>query len=330
MSPSLWLLSVAIALSCGPSTGAADSGESDSADRAGQVYRIVPKARIQTSYDFTGRLVILNQDVSFEVPPDYQNSFAFWTDRMKGIQKTELIQFLTVTREPGEDGTISFRKQVPRYSLETLRPGEIMAVGAKSMFDEVESKLWEGMLDAHGNVIEMHQQAGSENEDLDSLGFPILHHIFPALDGPREMRIGDHFSEVVALKPPSRLSVAGLDDVGILLTRRYRLDSVDGNIASFSMKASIESDPDRPSTRERTSCEITGEGTGTAKFDIRRGVFLSSRLSFELNYHIQAPLRRLPTQAADFDPGLGSTTVVQKVMLNGTQKVVRLMGKDED
>ena len=96
MSPSLWLLSVAIALSCGPPTGAADSGESDSADRAGQVYRIVPKARIQTSYDFTGRLVILNQDVSFDVPPAYQKSFAFWTDRMKGIQKTELIQFTSV------------------------------------------------------------------------------------------------------------------------------------------------------------------------------------------------------------------------------------------
>ena len=45
---------------------------------------------------------------------------------------------------------------------------------------------------------------------------------------------------------------------------------------------------------------------------------------------IEAPLRRLPTQAEDFDPGLGSTRIKLGVQMRGKRTVNRLFGKTEE
>ena len=45
--------------------------------------RLEPRAHPLTSFEFTGRIKITNKDVSFHAPDDYQESFSFWTQKMK-------------------------------------------------------------------------------------------------------------------------------------------------------------------------------------------------------------------------------------------------------
>jgi hypothetical protein len=292
--------------------------------------RFEPQAPTLTSFELKGRIKITNRDVSFEVPADYQESFSFWTQRMKGIVKEEKVEYITVTRDRAEDGSVPFRRLIPRYELEILKPGMHPAILPKHIRRAVTSKVWEGTLDRYGNVIAMEETAGEEDDSIKELSFPFLDHLFPHVDGPMDIKIGEGFTARTKADLPTRLTINGLEDTGLILTRTYKLKEVGPEKATFGMKIGFEVDPDRPPTLERTTCVISGSGAGELDFDLKRGVFTRSKVGGTVTIDIEAPLRKLPDQAEDFDPGVGSTRVVFNVQMVGEQTVTKLLGEAEE
>lgn len=292
--------------------------------------RFEPRAHPLTSFEFTGRIKITNKNVSFEAPADYQESFSFWTKKMKGVVKEEKVEYITVTRDRAEDGSMPFRRQIPRYDLEILKPGMHPAGLPKHIRNAVTTKVWEGTLDRYGNVIAMEETAGEEDDSIKELSFPFLDHLFPHVDGPMDLEIGEGFTSRTKGDLPTRLTINGLEDTGLILTRTYKLKEVGSHKATFGMTLGFEVDPDRPPARERTTCVISGNGIGEADFDLEKGVFTHSKMSGTLIIDIVAPLRKLPTQAEDFDPGVGSTRVVLGLLMGGDRTVNLLFGEPEE
>jgi len=286
--------------------------------------KIVPKVWKGATYSFEGRLETGVHDVTFEAPPAYQESFGFWTNRMKGASRTELIQHLTTTREPAPDGLLPFRRQVSRYLIDMNDHGQAKAAGGPFMKD-VLSLAWEGAFDAYGNITGMKRIAGPENtEAVDRLAFPLLDHLFPRLDGAREMKTGESFTQEMTMPLPSKLTIAGLESTAAHLTRRYTLREVRGQEAIFDVVATYAVDPATPPTAPRTTCVITGGGEGEAVFDLAEGVFVRGRQPTQLVIDVEAPLRRLPDQPADVDPGTAKSHMEIALSLSGKQKVARL------
>ncbi|HEU4400473.1 MAG TPA: hypothetical protein VFT43_00065, partial [Candidatus Polarisedimenticolia bacterium] len=85
--------------------------------------RFAPRARRLSTYTNVVRLEITTRDVTFEAPPAYQQSFAFWSGRMKGQTKTELFQLQTLTQERAGDGTVPFKRTLPRFQVEIQKDG---------------------------------------------------------------------------------------------------------------------------------------------------------------------------------------------------------------
>ena len=119
------------------------------------------------------------------------------------------------------------------------------------------------------------------------------------------------------------------EDIGLILVRTYTLKEVGPTEATFDVAITFESDPDRPSAREKTTCTISGNGRGEAAFNLEHGVFTMSKMSSDLIFDIAAPLKKLPTHAEGFDPGLGTTRIELVVQMGGKRVVNRLFGESE-
>jgi len=288
--------------------------------------RFEPKVPPLSAYEFTGRIRIHNKNVSFEAPADYRESFSFWAEKMTGTLKEEKIEYITVTRDRAEDGSVPFRRQIPRYDLEINKPGQSPTVLPRAIRRAVTSKIWEGSFDRYGNVLSMQEIAGDEEEAVKDLSFPFLDYLFPTVDGPQDLGIGGKFTSRTRGNLPTRLMVSGLEDVGLILVRTYTLKEVGPETATFDVAVGFEADPDRQSAREKTTCTISGSGGGAATFDRKLGVFTASNLSSSLIFEIKAPLRKLPTQAEAFDPGLGMSRIELMVQMDGDRKVTELVG----
>jgi hypothetical protein len=243
---------------------------------------------------------------------------------MKGSSRTELIQHLTTTREQAADGLLPFRRQVSRYNMEMNDHGQMKTAGGPFMKD-VPTLAWEGSFDAHGNVTGMKRIAGPEDTAaLDRLAFPLLDHLFPRLDGARDITTGESFAQEMTMPLPSKLSITGLESTAAHLTRRYTLREVRGQQAVFAVALLYAVDPTTPPTAPRTTCVITGGGEGEAVFDLTEGIFVSASQKTQLVIDVEAPLRHLPDQPPDADPGTAKTHMVINLSLSGTQKMARL------
>jgi hypothetical protein len=159
---------------------------------------------------------------------------------------------------------------------------------------------------------------------IDRLAFPVLDLLFPTLDEEREMKPGDAFTQEVQMRLPSPLTIAGLDKTAVRLTRRYTLREVQGQEATFDVAVIYAVDPATPPTAPRTTCVITGGGTGKATFDLGQGVFVRAEQQTHLVIDVEAPLRRLPDQAPDVDPGTGKSHLTIFLNVSGKQKVAQL------
>jgi len=285
---------------------------------------MTPKAWQGATYSFDGRVETGVSDVTFEAPPAYQEGFTFWTNRMKGASRTELIEHLTTTRQQAANGLLPFRRQVSRYDIDMLDHGQEKAAGGPFMKD-VLSLAWEGSLDAYGNVTSLKRIAGPENtEALDRLAFPLLDHLFPRLEGARTITTGESFVQETTMPLPSKLSIAGLESTAAHLTRRYTLREVRGQEAVFDVALIYAVDPATPPTAPRTTCVITGGGVGEAVFNLTDGFFESASQPTQMVIDVEAPLRHLPDQPPDADPGTAKSHMVISLSLSGKQKMSRL------
>jgi hypothetical protein len=294
---------------------------------APETVRIVPRVHPESSYTFEGTVETFTKDITFDMPPEYEDSFSFWTTRMKGIKKSERIEFLTLTREAREDGTVPFRRIAPRYMVSFMHDGR-PSYPYGSVEQDVSSQVWEGTLDPQGHVRTMKRVKGADNPDLAYLGYPLLDHLFPRPDGPREVAPDKPFTDVTSMPMPAQLTIRGLDAVRLQVTRDYVLKNNGNGQVEFTVKVAYALDPATPPTEPETTCVISGGGTGTATFDVRRGVFVKARMPTRLIIDIEAPLRKLPNMAEDEDPGLGKIHLEMFVTIAGKQKVDRIFGED--
>ena len=291
---------------------------------------LTPRTWRYSTYSFEGRVETGVADITVEVPPAYQESFAFWTNRMKGSTRTELIQYLTTTREPDKDGMLPFRRQVARFLIDMNDRGEVKAAGGEFTKD-VQSLAWEGTFDPRGKVTGLKRVAGPEDmSSVERLSFPLLDVLFPGLDKVQTLKPGDTFTEDVQMPLPSRLSIAGLDKTAVRLTRRYTLRQVQGPEATFDVAVLYAVDPDTPPTAPRTTCAITGGGKGEAVFNLADGIFVRADQGTRLVIDVEAPLRHLPSQPQDVDPGTGKSHIELYLNLSGKQTVAQLFEEPKD
>lgn len=290
---------------------------------------LTPKARPMSTYTMMGRFEVHNKNVTFETPPAYQESFAFWTGRMIGQKRLEVFELVTVTQEAAADGTVPFRRTLPRFNLEMEKKGVPFAPMG-SVQQAATALAWEGALDRLGRVKTITVVKEPEDPELKNLAFAQMERVFPVLDGPRELAVGGAFTETVSLPMPQKLNILGLEDIRMLVKRTYTLTRAERGQAFFNVNVEYTLDPQTPSKEPGTACVISGGGRGEAMFDLRRGVFLSTRLPTTQIIEIEAPLRRLPDQPEGHDPGKGKTRIELEVLLGGNQTVKRLWGDEED
>jgi hypothetical protein len=291
-----------------------------------QPVALVPRGWDRSIYNLDGRVVTSVNDVSFVAPPAYQESFAFWTSRMKGGQRTELIQLLTTTRERAEDGSLPFRRQVSRFQVDIYEQGQVKTP-AGGLTQQVQALIWEGALDPLGNVRSISVTSAPESrENVDQLSFELLERMFPQLRERRDMKPGDSFSDSFSMRLPQRLSIKGLEDTAVLVKRAFTLREIRGDEAIFHLRLTYEADPATPPTVPRTTCVIAGDGAGEAAFDRQDGLFVRSQIESRMVIDLEAPLRRLPDQAEDFDPGTAKSRIELGVTVSGTQILAKLFG----
>lgn len=291
--------------------------------------RFAPKARRMSTYTFTGRFEIKTRDVTFEAPDAYLDGFNFWAGQMKGQKRSEVYQIVTMTQDVDGSGLLPFRRSIQRFNLEFEKQGQAYAAMG-SIERDVTSLVWEGTLDPLGNVKEKRKVGGRDNPEIDQLAIPEMERVFPLLDGERDIRIGEGFKEERVVPLPTKLNIAGLEDVTVKVTRDYLLKSVAGPLATFEVKVTYSSDPAYQASTENTTCAISGGGAGEATFAVKRGVFLVSRVPTSMRIDIEAPLRPLPGHPETAVAALGKSHIDLDLILFGEQKVVRTWGEEED
>ena len=289
---------------------------------------LTPRVWARSAYSFEGRLESAIQDVTFDTPPAYKENFAFWAARMKGTSRTELIQYITSTRDAEESGQVPFHRQVSRYMIDLSEHGQVKTMGGQLNRD-VQLLAWDGRFDPKGHLVEAKRVSGPENmTEVDRLAFPLLEKILPLLDAPKPVTVGESFTVAQTLPLPSRLSINGLEDAAALLTRVLTLKEVRGRQAVFAVKASYSLDPSTPPKAPRTTCTIGGGGDGEATFDLDAGFFTSARIATTMIIDIEAPLRPLPGQPEGADPGTGKSHMALSLNMFGKQSAAQLFGGD--
>ena len=289
--------------------------------------RFATQPRGASSYRAEVHVQVLSKGVTFDAPAAYAESFKFWASRMKGSKRDELYQFLTITEDPAADGTVPFRRQVSRFQIEMEKDGQALTAMSNAVLD-MPKQVWEGKLDRTGNVREIRRVAGTDDADMKELATAYALDVFPAGQEPREMSIGESVRTVSHLPLPSRLHVEGLEESGLVMTRELTLRQVTAEMARFEIKTTFANDPATKSSRPGTSCTLSGSGTGEATFDLKRGVYQSTRQTSTLLIDFVAPLRRLPQMPETEQPGNGKSHIVLELTLTGTQDVHTILGND--
>lgn len=295
----------------------------------GTALRLTPKARVMSTYTLECRFEVFTKNVTFDVPQAYQDSFAFWTGRMTQNKRMEVIEIVTSTSESNQNGSVPFKRTVPKFNLELEKKGQPLTPYGP-LEKQVTSLAWAGSLDRFGNVKEIRKVAGPDNPEVDGVAFPQFDAVFPELQGPREIRVGEAFTETRVLPLPTRVNVLGLEQTTVRLTREYILKETSGSQATFEVKVTYANDSGNPPKAPDTTCLIAGGGTGQAVFDTRRGVFLSANLPSAMTIDIEAPLRPLPDKPETAHPGKGKTHIDLELLVAGLQTVQRTWGEDQD
>lgn len=300
------------------------------APAAGPAVTLAPRAWTRSAYSFEGRLESSVRDVTFDTPDAYKENFAFWANRMKGTARTELIQYVTSTRDAEKTGNIPFHRQVSRYMVDLIERGQVKSMGGKLNRD-VQLLAWDGTLDPNGSILDAKRVSGPEDmSEIERLAFPLLDQILPRLDAPQPVKVGESFTLAQSLPLPSRMSINGLEDAAAILTRVLTLKEVRGRQAVFAVKASYALDPATPPKVARTTCTIGGGGDGEAIFDLDAGFFLSARIATTMLIDIEAPLRPLPGQPEGTDPGTGKSHLELTLSMFGKQSAAQMFGGSDE
>lgn len=293
------------------------------------IVHFLPKARPGSSFALNVRFEIETRDVTFEVPPAYRDSFAFWTKKMKGGKRSELFQFVTLTDDAAAGDAVGFRKQLARYQVEMQQGGESLNPYNDTV-KHMQGLAWEGHFDRFGNVKDSRLVAGKQDPDMADLGVAWVEAFFPRVEGPRDLKVGDRLTAVESLPLPSRLNIEGLELIRVQVTRELTLRAILGSQVRFDIKTTYATDPATKPTVEGAVCVIGGGGKGDASFDLKRGVFIASHQTSSLTIDIEAPLRPLPEHPETQNAGPGKSHLQLEVGYTGEQTVHAILGEDQN
>ena len=296
---------------------------------AAATIHFAPQAQGSASYTLNAHFDVMTKEVTFDAPPAYKESFAFWSARMKGNRRNELYEFVTLTEEPAADKTVHFRRVLSRFQVDLERNGETLAPMTMASKD-MTGQAWEGTLDPFGNIKDVRRVAGEDTGDMAELATPYVMEIFPFVDGPRDLKVGETLKSSVVLPLPSPLHMPGLENVRVLLTRELTLQQVGGNLARFEVKTTYADAPapEGKGPSGGASCKVSGGGTGVMNFDLRRGVFLTADQPGDMTLEISAPLRPLPDHPETEKAGNGKSRIELRINTTGGLVVHRLVGED--
>lgn len=326
------LFALAAAPSKQPDPGSGEAKAAPPKEPAATVLHFVPKARPNSTYTFDGRFDVVSRDISFEAPDAYKDGFAFWAGRMKGQERSEVYEMITITREADASGKVPFRRLIPKFNLEFEEQGRPFAA-LGTLEKDIVTMIWEGTLDPSGNLSEKRKVGGKDNPEIDSLAIAEMDRIFPSVEGARDIRIGEGFKEDRVVPLSTKLNIAGLEEVTFKVTREYTLKSLANGLATFDVKTTYANDPGFKPKAENTSCSIhggSGGGAGEAVFEVNRGVFLRTRMPSSMRIDIEAPLRPLPGHPETDRPSMGKSHIDLDIVLFGEQTVKRVWGEDQD
>jgi hypothetical protein len=324
--PSVPLLLALGALAAAPAPSPTPPGPAPAASPG--VLHFQPRARGGSSYELQSRVGILTQDVTFDVPQAYRESFAFWSDHMKGQERSELYRFVLLTDDPAADGSVTYHRSVSRFQVEMAKNGEPLEPMTNASRD-MPSLGWDGTLDPFGNVRAEKLVAGKNDPDMEELARPYAERPFPRVEGPRDLLVGEALKISEPMPPPSRMHIDGLESIGVVITRELTLRSFDGARAVFDVKTTYAADPARASTLKNTTCAISGSAKGEMVFDARRGVFESSREEGTMVFDIRAPLRPLPEHPETAHAGSGASHLALRLNVSAQQTVHKILGPED-
>ena len=293
------------------------------------VLHFLPKVRVMSTYSLGARFEIGTKDVTFEAPEAYKAGFEFWSNRMKGQRRSEVYEMTTMTQDANDSGLFRFSRTIPKFDLEIQRQGEILASPPETE-KNVATLVFEGTFDRFGNVKEFKKTAGSDDAEIETLAIPEVSRLFPQVDGPHDYQVGQGFKDERVVRLPTKLGIAGLENVTYKMTRDYTLKSIQGGLATFDVTITYADDPGFKPSAEGTSLHISGGGSGTAVFEIGRGVFQESRLPSSMRIDIEAPLRPLPEHPETANAPRGKSHVDVDLLVSGRQMVRRVWGDDTD
>ncbi len=315
-----------------PAPAAAKATPAVPKDAAATVLHFLPKARPSSTYTLEGRFDIADRNVTFETPDAYKDGFAFWAARMKGQKRGEAYEIVTVTQEADASGNVPFRRTIQKFDLEFERQGQAFAT-VSTLERDLRTVVWEGTLDPSGTLNEKHKVSGKDNPEIDTLAIPEMERVFPSLKGARDIKIGEGFREERVVPLPTKLNIAGLEDTTLTMTREYTLKSVDNGLATFDVKTTYANDPGFKAKADNTSCSIrngSGSAAGEAVFEVKRGVFVRTRLASSMRIDVEAPLRPLPGHPETDKPSLGKSHIDLDIVYFADQTVKRAWGEDKD
>ena len=238
----------------------------------------------------------------------------------------EVYRYLIVTQEADKDGSVPFRKLLTRFMVDLTRQGQMLEPYG-TLQDDMTSLAWEGRFDPHGVVTDFEKTRGKENPSMAELGLSQVDRVFPVVSTPRQLAIGEGFSDVQSVPLPSRLDVDGFESVRMMMTRDYVLRELRGRQALFDLKTSYAADPAAGPTTKRSTLRLSGGGEGEAVMDLDQGAFVSVRQPSTLTIDIEAPLRPLPDNPSTADPGTARTHLELDLNLSATQKIQRMFNQ---
>jgi len=158
------------------------------------VLRFNPKVRRMSTYSLQGRFEVTTKDVTFEAPDAYKAGFNFWAGRMKGEKRSEVCEMTTMTQDAEDKGMNTFRRTIPRFDLEMIKQGQVLASPLATQ-QSVASLVFDGTMDQLGNVKSLKKVAGPDDPEIQALAIPEVARVFPDVDAPHDLRIGEGFTE---------------------------------------------------------------------------------------------------------------------------------------
>lgn len=257
---------------CAAALAAASLVLAASTASAGAV-QIQYKFRPGTVYD---QAITMTMTIAMEMEGVPEDQAAMAGALGQGMTQEMAMNMAMELGEEGEDGAIPIEIRLEEMTAAMVVAGQRMENPMGSMAGMT---LMKGRISPDGKISGV-QAEGMEGVSPDMLDR--LMQFIPEMPA-RDLQVGDTFEIPVKMSVP--IPNAGMDLNGSAV---YTLTSVTGNEASFDLaqKFSLGADAAAAAEVSGMGMKLTGEGAGTAVFDLEEGIFSRIQVDMKMNADI--------------------------------------------